>query len=158
MMMHWLKVVGGGMVFGALVSGAAATDLEIGAYLGFPFDGEAPFYGFSAGIAEDSHRLENDPVAKRMEVDIRSAFDGNTVMSINEVPVARSIALRAADESSAGQQAGYSDWQMIAAAAVGVGLVALIASADNVRVDLCSGKPCPPEQSPPVEPAPGPVH
>jgi hypothetical protein len=157
MMACWRKVAVIGTVCVALVSAATASDLKIGAYIGIPFGGEAPFYGFSAGIAENSRRLEDDVAPKRMEMDIRSAFDGDTVMSINEVPVARSIALGAADEPAAGQQVGYSDWQIIAAAAVSVGLIALIANADNVRVDLCSGKPCPPEEKPPVEPAPTPL-
>ncbi len=77
-------------------------------------------------------------------------------MSLNGIPVTSPLALYASEDGTDGGSSAQKkeiDWYLVTAAVLGAGLIAAVASSDNVKVSGCSGTNCPPEK-PPVEPEP----
>jgi hypothetical protein len=148
------------LLLSALIGNSAfASDLAFNAYLGIPFDGSGAFFGANcefepadryAGLGQ----LSDGP---RVKLDLRYSGNGGTVMSLNDVRVTSPLARYASETADDGEPAGTEkadvDWHLVAAAVLGAGLIAAVASADSVKVSACSGPNCPPEK-PPVDPEP----
>ena len=132
-----------------------ASDVGFNAYLGIPFDGSSPFFGANCELDPVSSyaAIDHDPNRPRLTLDLRYSGTRGAVMSLNGIPVTSPLARYASEDGSDGAKKKEIDWHVVAAAVLGAGLIAAVASSDNVRVSGCSGTNCPPEK-PPVEPEP----
>ena len=133
-----------------------ASDVGFNAYLGIPLDGSSPFFGANCELDPVSSyaAIDYDPNRPRMTLDLRYSVTQGTVMSLNGVPVTSPLALYSSEDGADGSADKKDiDWHIVAAAVLGAGLIAAVASSDSVRVSGCSGVNCPPEK-PPVEPEP----
>ena len=146
------------IIWSALAAAPAhAADLAFNAYWGIPFDGGRAFFGANCELdplAASAYQAEDDAaIAPRLTLDFRHSGERGTVMSLNGIPVISPQAHYASDDGAGGQGDAQNkgiDWQIVAAVAVGAGLIAAVAAADHVRVSGCSGPNCPP----PVQPEP----
>jgi hypothetical protein len=135
-----------------------ASDVGFNAYLGIPFDGSRPFFGANCELDPVSSyaAIDHDPNRPRLTLNLRYSGTQGTVMSLNGIPVTSPLARYASEDGSDGGNSAKKkeiDWHLVAAAVLGAGLIAAVASADSVKVSACSGSNCPPEK-PPVEPEP----
>jgi hypothetical protein len=134
-----------------------ASDVAFNAYLGIPLDGSSPFFGANCELDPVSSyaAIDREPSRPRVTLDLRYSGVQGTTMSLNGVPVLSPLARYAAGDGADDDSAEKKDvdWHIVAAAVLGAGLIAAVASADSVRVSGCSGSNCPPEK-PPVQPEP----
>lgn len=133
---------------------AQASDFELGAYVRLPFGSGEPVFGLSAKPVLYKALGENFAVTgdhdAGLHVWIRTK--DAPVVALNGVAMGTPRWLsHDPDEKSAGDQG--VDWYAVAAVAVGIGLVAAIANADDVTISGCSGPNCPPVKPEP-EPEP----
>jgi hypothetical protein len=144
------------------VPGASAqsADIAFNAYIGIPLNGKNTFFGASCGT-ESAVSAKGDnsfSVMPPLTFDLRYSGDRGAVLSFNGVPFSHALVRRSsggsADEGSDTNNKEV-DWMAVAAVVVGAGLIALVATADDSRVQICSGVDCPPPEKPPApEPKP----
>ncbi|MGB5326662.1 MAG: hypothetical protein WBO58_00435 [Gammaproteobacteria bacterium] len=140
-------------VLGLLGAPVAATDLTFNAYIGIPLGGGSPFAGVSTrrDIGSFSHDFHGSPQPSHVKLDLRFSPKGGTVLSLNDIALTQSPVRHASDDGVTKSDQGYTNWQYILGAALGVGLIVAIVDSDTT-VKICSGPNCPPEEEPPAMP------
>jgi hypothetical protein len=135
-------------------SAASAVDLELGAYVHLPFGKDETVFGLSAKpIFQRNFDQESSPSSDPYEagLHIQTGPDNAPVVMLNGVALSRPQALNQDGKTDAEDGQGV-DWHLVAAVAIGVGLVAAVAKSDGASVSACSGQNCPPPNPEPDEP------
>jgi hypothetical protein len=139
-----------------LASAGEASDLELGAYIRVPFGNGGTVFGLSArpklydALAQESHPASD---SHETGLHFQAGPEKAPVVMLNGVSLSRLRALNQNAGSAKAEKQGV-DWYLVAGVAVGVGLLALAFSSDDVTVTSCSGPNCPPSKP---EPDPEPV-
>ena len=134
---------------------ASAADIELGAYVQLPFFGNGEtVFGLSAKPVLQSRfepelSLTSDVPEAGLHVQTR--LQNDPVVMLNGVPLRRPQFLNQDGRSEIKDGQGV-DWYLVAAAAIGIGLIAAVANSDGVSVSACSGQNCPPPEPEPEEP------
>lgn len=136
----------------SLSAPAQAADVAFNAYLGISLDGSSSFFGASCGVDRVApFDVDNDfERPPRPALDLRYSADRGTVLFLNGIPLRSPLARHSSDgDERANDNKNEIDWTMVAAVLVGAGLIALVATADETKVQACSGPNCPPPDRPP---------
>ena len=143
-------------VIGLLGVPVAASDLMFNAYIGIPLGGGSPFAGVGTrqDIGSFSHDVHDSPQPSQVKLDLSFSPKGGTVLSLNDIALTQAPFQHASHNGATGSGQGYTNWQWVLGAALGVGLIVAIADSDNSSVSVCSGPNCPPDKEPPADPEP----
>lgn len=133
------------MTSALLVGPGYAADIAFNAYFELPLNGGNPYFGLRAFPVEDlltSSTSGYGAQAPQGELELR--YDGVQRWSflVNGFRLAQPRVLNESDGSGEQQQESDFDWRLIPAAALGVGLVAVIVKSGDASVSACSGKDC----------------
>ncbi|MGB5775938.1 MAG: hypothetical protein WBP89_14900 [Sedimenticolaceae bacterium] len=137
-----------------LSTSAPATDLGLNAYLGLPFGGDGPFFGVKTGPDSQIFSLAGDAPedAPNATIDFRFGGEDGSTLSMNGIPVVRSPIRYASEDETADSGRKDLGWWTVVGLAASVGLIyAFVQSDSDVKVNVCSGPNCPPEEKPPPE-------
>ena len=143
-----------GMALLLLSASAPAADLGLNAYLGLPFGGDGPFFGVKTGPDSQIFSPVGDAPqdAPNAAIDFRFGGEDGSTLSMNGIPIVRSpIRYASEDESSDGARSNVGWWTAVGLAASAGLIYAFIESDSDVKVNVCSGPNCPPEEKPPPE-------
>lgn len=138
---------------------AQADGFAYQAYLQLPFGMEEAHWGLRAssdGRLFEPHFSEDGEVREAL-VDLRFAGLKRSGLSINGVAVDPLLARLSADGDASGSGADQRekiDWYQVAGVVVGVGLIAAVLAADDVKIEGCSGSACSIEPESPPDPDP----
>lgn len=135
-------------------SAASAIDFEFGAYVQLSFGEGTTVFGLSAKpVLQSEFEQGFSPASDGQDagLHVQSGPKNDPVVMLNGVPLSRPRYLNQDGNTEAEDGQGV-DWYVVAAVAVGIGLVAAVANADDVSVSVCSGPNCPPPKPEPNEP------
>jgi hypothetical protein len=134
---------------------ASAADFELGAYVQLPFfDKGETVFGLSAKpVFQTQFEQELSPTSDvhQAGLHVQTGPENEPVVTLNGVPLSRPQFLNQDGSSDSKGEQGI-DWYLVAAAAIGIGLIAAVANSDSASVSACSGPNCPPEKPEPEEP------
>jgi hypothetical protein len=145
------------VVLPSLSEPLSAEGLAARAYFGLPLGAGKPFFGLRGDIESPFGPLDQSApiLARPADVDLRFSARDGAGLSINGVALDPVFRRYASEDDSADRPAKSGnefDWYNVAGIAVGVGLIAAVIAADDVRIQACSGTNCPPEKEPKPEP------
>ncbi len=133
---------------------APATDLGLNAYLGLPFGGDGPFFGVKTGPDSQIFSPAGDATedAPNATIDFRFGGEDGSTLSMNGIPIVRSPIRYASEDETADSGRKNLGWWTVVGLAASAGLIyAFVQSDSDVKVNVCSGPNCPPEEKPPPE-------
>lgn len=134
---------------------ASAADFELGAYVQLPFFGKGEtVFGLSAKpVFQSQFEQEMSPPSDvhQAGLHVQTGPENAPVFILNGVPLRRPQFLNQDASSETKDEQGV-DWHLVAAVAIGVGLIAAVANSDGVSVSSCSGENCPPPGPEPEKP------
>lgn len=128
--------------------------MEFGAYVQLPFGNGETVFGLSAkpGFQREFEQTLS-PASDGQQVGLHVQFgtEIEPVVMLNGIHISRPQHLNQ-DGNAGTEDSRGVDWHVVAAVAVGIGLIAAVANADDKSVSVCSGASCPPPQPEPDEP------
>lgn len=121
-----------------------AGDLSFNAYFKLPLGGGSPYFGLRTFPVKDFYASTNSygEHAPWAEFELRYVKEERWSFLVNGFRLTPPLVLNESDRNGDEEEKSDFDWRLIPAAALGVGLIAVIAKSGDASVSACSGKDC----------------